>query len=52
MHTSSLAHMRRLVDTYLKGHNDLNIVDIGSWDVNELHYLYADEKAGRLKMGD
>ena len=34
MHTSSLAHMRRLVDTYLKGHNDLNIVDIGSWDVN------------------
>jgi SAM-dependent methyltransferase len=34
MHTSSLAHMRRLVDTYLKGQNDLNIVDIGSWDVN------------------
>jgi SAM-dependent methyltransferase len=34
MHTSSLAHMRRLVDTYLKGKNDLNIVDIGSWDVN------------------
>jgi SAM-dependent methyltransferase len=34
MHTSSLAHMRRLVDTYLKGQSDLNIVDIGSWDVN------------------
>jgi hypothetical protein len=34
MHTSSMAHMRRLVDTYLKGQNDLNIVDIGSWDVN------------------
>lgn len=34
MHTSSLAHMRRLADTYLKGQSDLTIVDIGSWDVN------------------
>ena len=34
MHTSSLAHMRRLVDTYLKDRASLNVVDIGSWDVN------------------
>lgn len=34
MHTSSLAHMRRLVQQYLQGSQDLKIVDIGSWDVN------------------
>jgi SAM-dependent methyltransferase len=34
MHTSSLAHMRRLVDQHLQNRQALNIVDIGSWDVN------------------
>jgi SAM-dependent methyltransferase len=34
MHTSSLAHMRRLVDQHLQDQQALNIVDIGSWDVN------------------
>jgi len=34
MHSSSFAHMRRLVDNYMVGQENLNIVDIGSWDVN------------------
>ena len=34
MHSSSFAHMRRLVDHYLVAQENLNIVDIGSWDVN------------------
>lgn len=34
MHTSSLAHMSRLVETYLNTQSQLKVVDIGSWDVN------------------
>ena len=34
MHTSSLEHVRRLVDQYLAGRDSLEVIDIGSCDVN------------------
>lgn len=34
MHTSSLEHVSRLVDKYLKEKTKLNVVDLGSYDVN------------------
>ena len=34
MHTSSLAHMARLVDTHLAEGRELDVIDIGSQDVN------------------
>lgn len=34
MHESSLRHMRRLVDTYLKESSSLTIADLGAMDIN------------------
>jgi len=45
MHTSSLAHMARLVETHLTGVRELDVIDIGSQDVNG-SYRPLFEKSG------
>ncbi|MDF1486395.1 class I SAM-dependent methyltransferase [Ramlibacter sp. H39-3-26] len=47
MHTSSLEHVERLVGTYLSAQAALNIVDIGSYDVNGSYRPFFDRPGWR-----
>lgn len=42
MHTSSLEHMKKLVDTYLQPEEKLTILDIGSCDINGTYKQFFD----------
>lgn len=52
MHQSSLGHVERLVQTYLTGRQDLEIIDIGSYDVNGSYKPFFDRPGWRYRGVD
>jgi len=52
MHTSSLAHMARLVAAYLTEARDLDVLDIGSQDVNGSYRPLFDKQGWRYRGVD
>ena len=52
MHQSSLEHVERLVRTYLTGREALDIIDIGSYDVNGSYKPFFDRPGWRYRGVD
>src|SRR5207237_40438 len=49
MHTSSLAHMARLVETHLAEVRELDVIDIGSQDVNGTYSPFFEKSGWRYR---
>jgi SAM-dependent methyltransferase len=52
MHSSSLQHMTRLVETHLAGVGELDVVDIGSQDINGTYRPLFEKRGWRYRGVD